>query len=155
MFLVVGGTWGPSEAGFSWFWSGFFTIFGHFFRFLARNERKPETASNQHDLRHTRCQPETHKRQQHHPHHSRVAHPRSQVSSVQIASSHAGGLEGDSCASRAGLPFVLQFLSWTIWDCRCKRHPWLLCSVQIETSLVSCRYFLPLFSHIFPLIWEN
>ena len=155
MILVVGGTWGPSEAGFSWFWSRFSVFLSTFFDFLpVTNENQRQQATSP-DQQQARCQPETHKRQQQHPHHSRVAHPRSQVSSVQIASSHAGGLEGDTCASRAGLPFVLQLLSWTIWDCRCKRHPWLLCSMQIETSLVSCRCFLSLFSHILPLIWQN
>ena len=38
-----------------------------------------------------------------------MAHPRSRVSSVQIAGHNAGGLEGDTCASRAGLAFDLQF----------------------------------------------
>ena len=46
------------------------------------------------------------KRQRQHPHHSRVAHPRSRVSSVQVAEPNAGGLEGDTCAARVWSSFI-------------------------------------------------
>ena len=134
---------------------GIFVDFSSFFPILARNEQKPETASNQHRPTAGEMLARDHKR------------PTTPSAPLEGGSpSQPGQLRPDSvqpCWRTGGrllcIPgrssfcppiFVLDYLGLSL-----QKASVLLGRVQIETSLVSCRYFLPLFSHIFPLIWEN